>query len=646
MMNAPARFFVKSIAIGFTVLLVVAAPLVLSSQDQSNQASQEEKEKQQPKITEEILVVGKAPKDVALATVTEIGKTTIEALKPRDLAEALKFATGVAVTVGNKDEYTLKIRGIDSKRIALLVDGVPVVEPYYGSFDLKTVSAGQIESLQVTKGPSSVLYGPNTMGGIVNVITRRPSQEPFLSLSTSLGDRTTRSLGLDSSAQWKNLGFVGTALYQGSDGFVYDAPKLGRTNRSNSDYERLNLNAKLYYIPSSRTEFMVNAGYYTSAYGMPPDLISKPRYWRFKNWDRASLNAGGYTALGDKSTFRFRAFYVNYQNSLDWYNDAQFQIRQSESAFDNSVYGLFGLGDLYLNDWNSLKVSLYYQKDKARTQDDLGSPWTEFDQGTFSLAAEDHVTLLEDWKLIAGASWDRLSKFEGSASAKLNPLIGVKYAPGDDFEAHLSFSGKSKFPNMRALYSPSSGNPALLSERAQSWELGATYNKAFYLSGAVFVNTLRDMIDTVLLPDGTRQYRNIGKAHVNGAEIQVQKAWPAVQLSLNYTYLDHKNESDDRPLDVLSDHNLNFEVRIKPLKTLNFSVFGLYASKSYWYDTGTRTLLDIPSYWTLDAVASYGFSIAEIFVKIANLMDEYYYTEPGFPWRGRTFEAGCSIRVF
>ncbi|MCJ7587779.1 MAG: TonB-dependent receptor plug domain-containing protein, partial [Candidatus Aminicenantes bacterium] len=452
-MNTHTRFFPNLISIGLAILLAASAPLVLSSQDQSGQASQEEKTKQQPKITEEILVVGKAPKDVALATVTEIGKTSIEALKPRDLAEAIKFATGVAVTVGNKDEYTLKIRGIDSKRIALLVDGVPVVEPYYGSFDLKTVSAGQIESLQVTKGPSSVLYGPNTMGGIVNVITRRPDQEPFLSLSTSLGDRTTRSIGLDSSAQWKNLGFVGTALYQGSDGFVYDDPKLGKINRSNSDYERLNLNAKLYYIPSSRTEFMVNAGYYTSTYGMPPDLISKPRYWRFKNWDRASLNAGGYTALGEKSTFRFRAFYVNYQNSLDWYKDTKFSIRQSESTFDNSVYGLFGLGDLYLNDWNSLKVSFYYQKDKARTQDDLGSPWTEFDQGTFSLAAEDHVTLLEDWKLIAGASWDRLSKFEGFASAKLNPLVGVKYAPGDDFEAHLSFSGKSKFPNMRALYS-------------------------------------------------------------------------------------------------------------------------------------------------------------------------------------------------
>lgn len=645
-MNLFTRSFPKSILIGFAALLAAAALPALASQGLSGQESQEEKEKQQPKITEEILVVGKAPKDVGLATVTEIGKTSIQALKPRDLAEAIRFATGVTVTFGNKDEYKLKLRGIDATRIALLVDGVPVVEPYYGSFDLKTVPANQIETLQITKGSSSVLYGPNTMGGIVNVITRRPAQEPSLSLSASLGDRTTRSVGMDSSALWKNLGFVGTVLYQGSDGFVYDDPQQGRINRTNSDYERLNLNAKLYYIPSERTEVMVNAGYYTSAYGMPPDLFGKPRYWRFKDWDRTALNAGGYTALGDKSTLRFRTFYVNYQNSLDWYKDAKYQALDSESTFDNSVFGFFGLGDLFLNGWNTLKVSLYYQHDEARTQDDLDLPWTEFDQGTLSLAAEDHLRILDDWKLIAGASWDRLSKFEGTASSKLNPLVGVKYAPGDDFEAHLSFSGKSKFPNMRALYSPSSGNPTLLSERAQSWELGATYNKGFYVSGAVFLNAIRDLIDSVRLPNGMRQYTNIGKARINGAEIQVQKAWPAVELSVNYTYLDHENESDDRPLDVLSDHNFNIEARVRPLEGLSLSVFGLAASESYWYDTGTKKLLDIPSYLTFDAVVSYAFSAVELFVKVTNLMDKYYYTEPGFPWRGRTFEVGCAVKVF
>jgi iron complex outermembrane receptor protein len=640
-MNRLTQVSVKPLLAGALLLLAASLPALALGQ-----ASREDQEKQQPKITEEILVVGKAPKDAGLATVTEIAKTSLQALKPRDLSEAIKFATGVAVTVGNKDEYKLKIRGIDSTRIALLVDGIPVVEPYYGSFDLKTVSAGQIEALQITKGPSSVLYGPNTMGGIVNVITRRPGAEPAMSLSASLGDRTTRSVGVDSSAQWKSLGFVGTALYQGADGYIYNDPDKGRINRANSDYERLSLNAKLYYIPSDKTEVMVNAGYYTSAYGMPPDLFGRARYWRFKDWDRSSFNAGGYTALSDKATLRFRAFYVSYQNTLDWFKDSKHEKLDTRSAFDNAVYGLFGLGDVALADWNSLKVSLYYQKDEARTQDDVDLPWTEFDQGTLSLAAEDHLTVLNDWKLIAGASWDRLARFKGGSTSKLNPLVGVKYAPGDAFEAHVSYSGKSKFPNMRALYSPSSGNPNLLSERAQSWELGATYNKGFYLSGAVFLNGIRDLIDSVRLPDGTRQYRNIGKAHVNGGEIQVQKAWRGVQFSVNYTYLDHKNESDDRPLDVLSDHNLNVEARFQPIERLRLSAFGLAASKSYWYDTGSRKLLEIPDYLTLDVVASYAFSVAEVFVKVTNLMDKYYYTEPGFPWRGRTFEAGFQIRVF
>ena len=79
------------------------------------------------------------------------------------------------VTFGDKDTYTLKLRGVGANRIALLVDGVPVYEPYFGTFDLKTVSAGGIDTIQVTKGPSSVLYGPNTLGGLVNVITKRPA---------------------------------------------------------------------------------------------------------------------------------------------------------------------------------------------------------------------------------------------------------------------------------------------------------------------------------------------------------------------------------------------------------------------------------------------------------------------------------------
>jgi iron complex outermembrane receptor protein len=628
----------------FTCLLTAGLSPAFS-QDQEKAKQEEEKEKP-VKITEEILVIGKAPKELPIATVTSIELKTIELMKPLDLSEAIKYAPAVMVTVGNKNEYSLKLRGFDNKRIALLIDGVPVIDPYYGSFDLKTVSAGGIESLQVTKGPSSVLYGPNTLGGIVNVITRRPRPEPKLSLNFSYGDRSTKSAGLDSSYQWKNLGFVATAYYQDSDGFNYRDANGVKQARANSDYKRTNLNAKLYYNPSRSSEIMVNGGYYHSEYGMPPDLYSKPRYWRFPNWDRYMLNAGGYTALGERSTLRFRAFYVQYKNSLDWFNDKAMTIRQSQSTFNNADFGVFGIGDFYLSSWNSLKVSVYYQGDRVKTQDDLNLPWTKFNQGTFSSGIEEHITVFEKWKVIAGLSFDYLDKFTGKNTSKVNPLVGLKYSPTDDLDLHLSFAKKSKFPSMNSMYSPSSGNPNLLSEHASTWELGATYSKGIYLTGSVFASKLKDMINSFRLPSGLRTFFNIGEARLNGVELQAQKSWKWLNATMNYTYLDHKNISDNRPLDVLSRHNLNFNLDFTPLENLHLGVFGLYASKSYWYDFNAKYLLNIPSYFNLEAILSCSLGHFAPFIKVSNIFNHYFYTEPGYPWRGRYVEVGLKADVF
>ncbi|MDH4198478.1 MAG: TonB-dependent receptor, partial [Candidatus Aminicenantes bacterium] len=590
-------------------------------------------------------VVGRAPREVPLATVTTIKPQVVELMRPRDLAEALRYAPGVMVTTGNKDEYTLKLRGIDSRRIALLVDGVPVVEPYYGSFDLKTVSAGGIQTLQITKGPSSVLYGPNTLGGIVNVITRRPTPEPRLALNASYGDRAARGFGLDTSHLWGRVGLAGSALYQTADGYSYPDASGSRLDRANSDFERLNINGKLYYIPSDRTELMLNVGHYHSVYGMPPDLYSRPRYWRFKNWDRTTVNAGGFTSLGERSTLRFRAFYVNYLNTLDQYNDEAMTARQFESTFDNANYGFFVLADLPVTSWNVIKTSLSYQKDIARSQDDVGLPWQDFDQETASLGLEDHLGFLEKWQLIGGVSADRLSKFTGRSTARLNPLVGLKFTPWDELDLRLAYSGKSKFPNMRALYSPSSGNPDLKSESARSWELGFTYSRSFYLAGAVFLNDIRNLVDSIRLPSGLRQYRNIGQARLNGIELQVQKAWTWLEATVNYTYLDHWNETDNRPLDITSRNNLTFELAFKPLASFNLALFGLWASESSWYDTNARVSIDIPAYFYLDAVVSFDAGRFTPFIRVTNLFDQYFYTEPGYPWRGRFIEVGIKADV-
>jgi outer membrane receptor protein involved in Fe transport len=634
-----------------TLLLAVGLALALSpalpQETEEDQKAKTEQEKP-VKITEEILVIGKAPKDIPLATVSTVVSTDIEKLKPRDLSDVIKFIPGSRITFGDKDTYNLKLRGVDSNRIALLVDGVPVYEPYFSTFDLKTVSAGGIDTLQVTKGPSSVLYGPNTLGGLVNVITKRPTGRPNLSLSLGYGDKDTKTVGQDASYSWKRFALSTNFLYQDSGGFYYNDAEDGRTLRANSDFERLNLNAKLYYTPSGSTEIMVNGGIYQSEYGMPAALFTqRARYWRFPKWDRWTLNAGGFTSLGGDAVLRFRTFYVNYINTLDWYNDSAMTDLSSSSTYDNSVYGGFALADIPTGDMNSVKASLLYQKDIARIQDDSGEPWDKFDQGTFSAGIEDHFSLTDEWKIIGGLSLDFINKFvAGVHNTSLNPLIGIKFTPNDDLDFHVSFARKSRFPSMRSLYSQSSGNPDLLSESGTSFELASTWRGPVYVTGSVFFNRFRNFIDSVRLPDGTRQYFNVGRAHINGFEVQVQKNLPWLMGTANYTYLDHRNDTDDRPLDAQPKHNLNFDLSFLPAKSFRIGFYGLLGSKSWWYDSTSRTVLDIPRYFNLDAIA--GYTIKErygIFVRLGNVFNEYFYSDPGFPWRGRYFEIGLKAEV-
>jgi iron complex outermembrane receptor protein len=651
-MKRPIPYPLLLIILALIVFDLVLVPVAAVGQDQTAEKQKKEKEQEKPvRITEEIQVIGKAPREIPLATVTTLETTTIERLKPLDLSEVLKYVPGAMVTVGGKGEYTLKLRGIDSGRIALLVDGVPIVEPYFGTFDLKTVSSGGIESIQVTEGPSSVLYGPNTLGGIVNVITRRPTPDPAVQITLSRGNKNTRGAGADAAMQFGRLGVVASVLAQDSDGFRFTDPATGdKTDRALSDYQRFNLSGKVIYNPSDKSEIMVNVGHYRSEYGIPPDLFGRPRYWRFSDWERTSVSGGGYTAIGDKTFLRFRGYYVNYYNVLDQYTNSSLSALSAKSTYDNPIYGLFGLGEFVLAGWNTLKTSLYYEADKTRQQDNTTLPWNSYKQNTFSVGVEDHVSLWDGWKLIMGASIDSLHKFVGGTTTKLNPLVGLKYSPTDALDIHVSFATKSKFPSMRSLYSSSSGNPDLKSEFGRSFELSATYNKGFFLTGSFFLNALRDFINTVRLPDGTRRYYNINKARINGFELQAQKAmtWGSFGLDalINYTFLDHKNETDNRPLDVLSKHNGTFEVGFSAFHGLRLGLAGIVASESWWWNTSTSALLTIPGYVSLDAVLSWSLRTFEPFIRLTNVFNHYFYTEPGFPWRGRYVEVGLKTGIF
>jgi outer membrane receptor protein involved in Fe transport len=605
------------------------------------QEKTQKKREKQKQITEEIVVEAERPQDVPLSTTSMILKDKIQAMQPRNLADVLSYSSGTLVSTGAKNEFRLKIRGFEGQRIALLYDGIPIYEPYFNSFDLKTITTEEIENIKVVKGASSVLYGPNAMGGIVNIITRRPFP-PSFSLATSYDSQKAFNLASTGSLRWDKVFFSGFFSFDKSSGFKWNRDG-SYTLRENSDYSRANFTGKVYFYPNEKAEILFEAAYYTSEFGIPDATeYFRSRFWRFKDWDRWQFNLGGTFSISRNGNLKVRSYYVRHFNVLDAYTGPVYNDLQWESTYKNDSYGAFILGTLPYALQNEWKFSLNFRDDRVRTQDDVGEAWEEFQHQTVSLGLENHFRLNPKWRLIAGASLDYLRKLTGENKTSLNPIAGLNFNPSDSMDIRISVSQKSRFPSMRSLYSSSGGNPDLKHERGTSFELGFLYEREFLFSGAVFYNKIKDLIQSVRQLDGSRMNLNIGQAHIAGFEMELSKSFGSFDLSVNYTFLDGVNEDEDRPLDLVPKSQVNFVMNIIGPKNTKFTLFGMYSSSAevLIFDD----IVQIPGYFVLNAVFSMQFANFDIFFKAENLLDHYYVTEPGYPMKARTLALGFKIK--
>lgn len=606
------------------------------------QEENQKKQKQQKILTEEIVVEAQRPKDIPLSTSSMIKRKKIETTSSKDLSEIVSYTSGTQVSLGSKNEFGLKIRGLGSQRIALLYDGIPIYEPFFNSFDLKTITVEEVESIKVVKGATSVLYGPNTLGGIVNIITRRPIP-PSFSLKTSYDSNKTTFVSSTAALSWKNILFSGFASYEKSDGFKWNRDGVNIL-RANGDYQRKNITGKIYFYPAQNNEILLEAAYYSSQFGVPlATEYYRPRYWRFNKWNRFQLNFGGTFSVFTAGHIKMRSYYVRHDNVLDAFTSKEMKELQWESTYNNDSYGMFVIGSLPYSTRNELKISFNMRNDKARTQDDIGKEWEEFKHQTISFGVENHFSLNQKWRLIGGVSFDRLKKHTGVTQSTLNPILGLKFNPQDYVDLHISFSQKSRFPSMKSLYSSQGGNPELRDEKGTNYEFGFTYERNFALNGALFYNQIKDLITAIRSPEGFIINLNIGKAEIFGFEWGLEKSFPAIDFSLNYTYTKGENKQENRSLDLLPKSQFNFVLDVTFPNNFKLSLWGIGVSSSE-AKVGDD-IIKIPSYYVLNSILSTRLSDFTLFIKAENLFNRYYITEPGYPMKGRTISIGLKFEA-
>ena len=621
--------------VGWTMLASV--PGLLAQEER-----EEEKEKKARVRTEEILVTAPAPQDRPLASTSVIPLDILIPLTSRNLSDVLSYAPGSYATVGGKGESHVKLRGLDTDKSTLLLDGIPVYDPYFNSYDLKTVLTEDIEAIKVVKGASSVLYGPNTLGGIVDILTLKP-KTPSLTVRAAGGRDSSYIASASGAFAWRKTVFMGAVTHDHSDG---QRVKTGDSTGllKNSDYSKTALNGKVYFYPGEKSEILAQASYYTSEWGIADATqYYKSRYWRFKDWRRLTLGLGGTFPLLSKGTLKVRTYYVKLDNTLDQYKNASMTAMDWESIYKNYDAGAFILGSHPLGTKNELRFSLNARLDHVKQQGSATAPWETYEHQTYSAGLEDDFRLSDNWQITGGFSVDRLKKQAGGSRTSLNPIGGIRFTPTHDLSFHLGLSRKSRFPSMRSLYSTSGGNPALRDEIGTTIEAGADWVGPFEGSLAVFTTEVEDMIYSVRMPSGTKTYINIGKASVKGFEAGIAKSVGLFDARVSYTFLDTKNKDENRRLDLVPQSEASFVAGFGKGDNYRFSVWGVAASGSEVLISGTK--VSAPGYVVANASFEKYFGAFSVYVKMDNILDKDYVTEPGYPMASRRFEAGFRIRL-
>ncbi|NTW51878.1 MAG: TonB-dependent receptor [Chlorobiaceae bacterium] len=621
----------------------------------------------------EVVVTGK--KDTPANTVSS---SRIEELDKTDIARAVNLLPGVNFgNVGARNEGMIYVRGFDMRQVPLYLDGVPQYVPYDGYVDPNRFTTFELSQITVSKGYSSVLYGPNTLGGAINLVTRKPEKEFEGSLRSGItfGDEQ-----LASEYGALNIGSNhGTWYVQGSISDLNRKfwPLSGKFTpkryenggkRDNSQTDDLTGGLKIGFTPNSTDEYVLSFNGISSSKGVPVYTGSNPssaiRYWKYTDWDKSSIYYIGKTMLGSKTYLKTKAYFDGYYNALDSYDDATYTTQKKKSSFtsiyDDKTFGASAeLGTEIAKD-DILKLALHEKHDMHREYN-VGQTAKHFEDNTFSIAAENTWTASYDVNVIVGVRQDfrktiraqdlqgtSLSSFPLDDNSATNYQIAVVGHPGVNQELTGYVARTTRFPTLKDRYSYRMGsalpNPSLAPE--QSWNYGIDYSfkpaEKLKLTASVYLSKLSDVIqqvDNVAYVNSiwVYQYQNTGKATYKGFDLSSE--WtPASWIKVfgGYSYIDRKNDSN--PSLYFTDvpkQKFNGAVQFLHDKQTWTLVEGEYDSKRYStsngnYSAGGHGLINLRGSLGLNSALS-------LQAAVENLFDRNYQVAEGYPEPGRTY---------
>jgi len=574
--------------------------------------------------------------------------TQVRSLKPVrseaaiSLYEGLQKTPGITVTLGTKDESNLRLRGFRKHELKLMINGRPISAGYFGNVDVGNFSLDGIAGIQVISGPASAIYGGNTMGGVVNLITQDASSETWGSLSLTARRNNTNRLSLNSSHRFQNWSYRLAASREHSDGIALSEsfePTVFENGgiRDNQFKTLWNLDSEVYLELSDWQRFGISGGWGYIPRKRLPSSVFEASYRQYLDWRRQHATLMWEGVLGENLDGAAQLFYDGGGDRYQEYNDPGFNNLAMDSVMRHHSIGLsprfrmsgwkgselqFGLNTL---------LSLSERKDNGFYTD-----WSYHNLGQHNLWLQ-WQKQISAFSMTAGAGLGAWHHDERDGlRAWLDPNLGLSWKHSAAALSKISLGFNSAYPTMRQLFSSQKGNPLLRVQRALKTEL--YHSHSFLLAGirnmvelSLFHNATRDLID---LQAG--RYENIYRVDSWGLEAgMLSKPLPDWELSLSYALLQYSSGSDYR-LTESPANSIVAELKLPLVLGIRLRINSGWNDLRFSQDN-SGNYHSLASYWKHDLSLSRDWHKTRLSLGLENLLDADYSTEYGYPTPGRDF---------
>lgn len=561
------------------------------------------------------------------SAVTIITAEDIERRQALTVADVLRTEPGLAVSSsgGSGRQTAVRIRGAESYHTKVILDGVELSDPSLGqpAYDFAHLLAAGIERIEVVRGPQSLLYGGDAVGGVINIITRRGDGPPKVTGMAEYGSLNTYAATVGLSGSAGRLDYALTAARFATDGISAAAERNGNSERDPywNDSVTARLGARLTDIwgVEAAGRFMrarVDYDDWTTQPSDDSDRMDKTEWSGRIASDLTVLdgrlkNVVGYSASRSERDID--------NGAIVWGSSAE--------QFDGQMQRLEYQGTARLATDHTLVFGAE-RKWESTDQSDVSA-----DVANTGVFADYQFSPLESLFLTAGLRLDDHQTFGRHATWRSTAAYLLE---ATRTRLHGSLGTGFRAPSLYELFHPTYGNANLQAENSRGWDLGVEQT---VLDGRLvadvtwFDNRFQDLIQWQ-----STGYTNVAEARARGLEVTAR--WTVtdqIRLDGGYTFTDSRDDATGKVLARRPNHQGSLGVAWSPVPRL--SAGATVRAVGRQYDSATGATLD--AFATVDLRVAYDVTEwAQIYGRIDNLADADYEEVDGYGTLGRTLFAG------